>query len=149
LHHQERVQRERLRPVIVGAFDAVALAPQNAAEKVARRKVIEELIDRILANGRLSLGELRDALSRNQLKLPDLSGPVEFLRGDQLLQLDKRLSRELDGVYRRGEIYLRWFQRGSSLFFGTPQGRFVTRFALLPFVGAFVVLEGVQHLIGP
>src|SRR5262249_8197007 len=94
------------------------------------------------------LGELRDALSRNQLKLPDLSGPIEFFSGDQLLQLDKRLSLDLDGIYRRGEIYLRWFQRLSSLFFATPPGRFVSQFVVLPFLGAFVALEGIQEILG-
>lgn len=149
LEQQEKLQREKLRPLLTQALDAVGLVPHNVAEGIAQKKVVEELIDRILTNGHLNLGELRDALSRNQLKLSDLSGPREFWNGDPLLQLDKRLSLDLDGVYRRGEFYLRWFQRLSSIFFGTPVGRFLTRFGLLPFLGAFVVLEGLQHIIGP
>ena len=148
-HHQETLQRQNLRPVLAEAFDAVGLVPQNAAERVARRKVIEELIDRLLAQGHISLGELRDALSRNQLKMADLSGPTEFWRGDPLLRLDRHLAGTLDGAYRRGEFYLRWFQRLSSLFFATPPGRFLTRFVILPFAGAFVALEGLQHIVGP
>ena len=40
---------------------------------------------------------------------------------------------DLDGVYRRGEIYLRWLQRLSSAAFGTSVGRFLTLFLVLPF----------------
>jgi hypothetical protein len=52
-------------------------------------------------------------------------------------------------VYRRGEVYLRWLQRLSALAFATQAGRFLTTFAALPFGGAFVALEGLQHLVGP
>src|SRR5206468_235839 len=46
-----------------------------------------------------------------------------------------------------GELYLRWLQRFSSVAFGTAPGRWVTRYLALPFGGAFIALEGVQHLI--
>jgi hypothetical protein len=147
LLHQEKSQREKLRPLLTEALDAVGLVPHNTAERIAQRKVVEELIDRILAQGHLSIGELRDALSRNQLKLPDLSSPAEFWHGDPFLQLDRRLSLDLDGVYRHGEVYMRWFQRLSSIFFGTPPGRFLTRFVILPFLGAFIVLKFLQEMI--
>ena len=68
------------------------------------------------------MGNLRDAISRNDLKLPDLSEPRDFLRGDELLRADRKLALALDGVYRRGEFYLRWMQRLSSLAFGTRIG---------------------------
>ena len=46
--------------------------------------------------------------------MPDLAGPAEFFRGDRLLEADRALAEALDGVHRRGEVYLRWFQRLSS-----------------------------------
>src|SRR5205807_836257 len=54
-----------------------------------------------------------------------------------------------DGVYRRGEVYLRGLQRLSSLAFGTRPGRFLTRYVALPLGGAFFILEGLQHLVEP
>src|SRR5262249_22183550 len=59
----------------------------------------------------------------------------------------RRFAESLDGVYRRGEIYLRWLQRLTSVAFGTPFGRFLTLYFALPFGGAFVILEGLQHLL--
>src|SRR5262249_22071981 len=38
-------------------------------------------------------------------------------------------------------------QRLSSLAFGTRAGRLLTLYAILPFGGAFVVLEGLQHAL--
>ena len=55
--------------------------------------------------------------------------------------------RSLDGVYRRGEAYMRWLQRISSVLFGTTVGRFLTRYALLPLLGSFAVVEGLQHMV--
>ncbi len=95
------------------------------------------------------MGDLRDALSRNNRKLPDLAGPREFFGGDRLLQADRELAERLDGVYRRGEIYLRGLQRLSSLAFGTRTGRFLTRYLALPYGGTAVILEGLQHVVGP
>jgi len=102
----------------------------------------------VVARGYLNMGDLRDALSRNQLKLDDLAGPREFLLGDRLLRLNGALARALDGVYHRGEVYLRWLQRFSSLAFGTPLGRSVTRYLALPYGGAFVLLSGLDHVVG-
>jgi hypothetical protein len=146
----ERVEtrlRERLRPVVAEALDDVGLIPQNVPERVARKKLIEELLDQIVDRGFLTMGILRDAISRNDLKLPDLSGPRDFFRGDPLLRADRRLAVLLDGVYHRGEFYLRGMQRLSSLAFGTRPGRFLTQFVGVPFGGAYVVLAGLGHLI--
>jgi hypothetical protein len=98
------------------------------------------LLDLIVARGFLRIGDLRDAISRNALKLSDLSGPREFRVGDPLLLADAALARRLDGVYHRGEVYLRLLQRASSLAFGTKLGRWLSRFVALPFGGAFIVL---------
>ena len=136
LQRVETRLREQLRPQIATVLDEVGLVPQNLPERVARKKLIEELLDQIGQRGFLTMGDLRDAISRNNLKLPDLSEPLDFLRGDQLLRADRKLAIALDGVYRHGEFYLRWMQRLSSLGFGTGVGRFLTRFAVVPFGGA-------------
>jgi hypothetical protein len=145
----EEAVRSRFRPLIDGVFRSTGILPHNLPETVAYHKLIEELLDRIVHRGFLSLGDLRDACSRSNLKLPDLSGPAEFFRGDRLLRTDVALGRALDGVYRRGEVYLRGLQRLSTLAFATRTGRFLTLYAVLPFGGAFVILEGLQHLVGP
>jgi hypothetical protein len=149
IHHSEDRLRERFRPVLLGALEDVGLRPGNMPERVARHKLVEELLDRIGEHGFIHIGDLRDALSRNQLKLLDLADPGEFWHGDALLRLDQRLGAEMEGVYRRGEVYLRWLQRFSSVSFGTRVGRFLTRYVALPFGGAFVLLEGLQHVVEP
>ena len=141
----EEQLRNRYRPQMSAALDEVGLRPQNVPERVASKKLIEELLDRVVDRGFFSMGDLRDALSRNNLKLPDFGGRGEFLHGDPLLRADRRLATVLDGVYGGGEIYLRWMQQLSSLAFGTPLGRFLTRYVALPFGGAYLILEGLQH----
>jgi hypothetical protein len=142
LHRAETELRDRFRPRIVESLDAVGLSPANYPERVSRDKLVEELLDIVAARGYLSQPDLRDALSRNQVKLPDLSGPREFFGGDPLLRANRELAVRMPGVYRRGEIYLRWLQRLSALVFGTQSGRWLTRNLLLPFVGAFLCIEG-------
>jgi hypothetical protein len=139
--------REHFRPLLILAMDDVGLWPRNLPEQVARDKLVEELLDRIAERGFLTMSDLRDALSRNQLKIPDLAGVGEFFLGDKLIRLNRRLAIVLDGVYHRGEIYRRWLQRFSALAFGTRPGRFLTRYLALPFGGAFVALEGIGHLL--
>jgi hypothetical protein len=148
VEHSEARLRDRLRPLIYGAFDKVGLRPENYPERVALHKLVEELLDRITERGFFNIGDLRDALSRNNLKLPDLGSVGEFLGRDPLLRLDHEFAIVLDGIYHRAEVYMRWLQRFSSAAFGTPVGRFLTRYLILPFGGAYVVLEGFQHLIG-
>ncbi|MGL4552435.1 MAG: hypothetical protein ACRC33_14750, partial [Gemmataceae bacterium] len=128
----------RIRPVLTTALEDVGLRPADPVERVAFEKMVAELLDRITDYGFLTFGELRDTISRNQLKLPDLTEPEHFLRGDPLLRLDTRLASLLDGVYRRGEFYVRWLERGTSLLFGTRGGRTFTRFVLLPLVLAWM-----------
>ncbi len=145
---EQRIQA-RFRPILLAALEAVGLVPANYPERVARDKLVQELLERITERGFTTMSDLRDALSRNQLKLPDLRGPGEFLAGDPLLLLDRRLADDLEGVHRRGEVYLRWLQRFSSAFFGTRIGRFLTLYVALPFGGAFFVLEALQHVVDP
>src|SRR5207237_9570184 len=99
---------------------------QNGPEAVARHKLAEELLDRVIEHSYLSMADLRDALSKNDLKLPDVLSVGDLARGDRLLRADKKLDAKLDGVYRRGAIYQRWPQTISSLAFGTSFGRFLT-----------------------
>ncbi|WP_435017728.1 hypothetical protein TA3x_005348 [Tundrisphaera sp. TA3] len=149
VHRAEAHLRDRFRPEIARTLDENGFAARNLPERVALRKLTEELLDQIVERGFLAMGDLRDALSRNNRKLPDLSGPVEFLTGDRLIRADGRLAIALDGVYRRGEAYLRALQRLSALAFGTKVGRVLTRYLVLPWAGTFVVLEGLQHVVGP
>ncbi|MCC7422776.1 MAG: hypothetical protein IT428_21045 [Planctomycetaceae bacterium] len=139
--------RGRLQPIVATSLQEVGLTPANIPERVAFRKIVEELIDNVIAHGFVTMADLRDAISRNNLKMPDLSGPMEFLTGDALLRADRRLATELDGVYRRGEIYLRWLQALSSAAFGTATGRFLVRYFAIPFGGAYIILAGLSHLL--
>lgn len=143
----EQNVRDALRPKIVDILSQVGLRPGGIPEAIARDKVVEELLDQATERGFFGIGHLRDALSRNQLKLEDVSGPREYLVGDALLLADKKLSIGLDGVYRRGEVYLRELQRASSLGFGTAIGRALTLYIALPLVGAFVLLEGTSAML--
>jgi hypothetical protein len=149
IHLKEGQIRERFRDRLRGTLDSVGLLPTNAPERAARRKLVEELLDLIVERGYLRLGDLRDAISRSHIRLNDLSGPSELIGGDALLRADAALGRSFEGVYHRGEIYLRALQRFTALSFGTQVGRLLTRYIALPFGGAFVTLEGLQHMIEP
>jgi hypothetical protein len=147
----ETTIRHEFTPIIVDALTRAGLVPKSVVEEVARDKVVAELLDRVCERGYLRIGDLRDAIARNQLKMPDLTSPLEFITGDSLLRADSNLAYALDGVYRRGEFYLRWIQRFSSLFFGTTLGRLFTLFIALPFGGAFLTLmfaEELRHIGG-
>ncbi len=147
--HVQAQLRAQFRGQINSVLDRVRLVPRNLPERMARQKMVDELVDRIIKRGFLAMGDLRDALSRNNLKLPDVDtvGFDQWLSGDQLLEIDRLLADELDGVYRSGELYMRLPQRLSSLAFGTPLGRFVTRYVAIPFGGAYLALEGIYHLV--
>jgi hypothetical protein len=142
----EQALRDRFRPWVDSTLESEWVRPANLPERVAFRKLVDELLDPIVVRGFTTLADLRDACSRGQLKLPDLGGPVEFFMGDRLLRADRALAEVLEGVHRRGEVYLRWLQRFSSLAFGTPVGRFLTLYLVLPFGGAFVLLKGLQEI---
>jgi hypothetical protein len=147
VHEGEHRLRAKLQPVVAGALEQVGMTPRNFPERVALARLTEELLDRVVETGHLNMGHLRDAVSRNNLKLPDLSGPVELLRGNRLLRANGRFAEVLDGVYHRGEIYLRWLQRFSLLNSGTHLGRLLTLYLALPFGGAFLALFGLYHMI--
>jgi hypothetical protein len=146
VHIAEHDLRERFRPWIFATLEATWVQPQNAPERVAYNKLVEELLDPIVSRGFSTLGDFRDSASRSHLKMPDLSGPAELFRGDRLLMADQSLASSLEGVHRSSEIYMRALQRLSALAFGTRVGRFVTLFAALPFGGAFVALKGLEEI---
>ncbi|MFT7520317.1 MAG: hypothetical protein ACI9MC_002462 [Kiritimatiellia bacterium] len=140
--------RHDMRPSLMQMFDAMDLRPTHLPGQVAAGKLIDEILDRVIDRGTLDIGRLRDALSRNDVKIPDLSGPIELLRGDPVLRADRHMAMALDGVYRPAEIYMRGLQRFTSVAFGTRIGRFFCLYLALPFGGAFVTLEGLQHTVG-
>lgn len=142
----EHTVRADLGPVVEGVLADAGFRPENLPERVARDKLVAELLDRACEHGYLRFADLRDAVSRNQLKMPDLRGPGEFFGGDPLLRVDARLAEELDGVYRRGEFYLRWIQRLNAAAFGTAVGRWLTRYVALPFGGALLTVEFVRYI---
>ena len=144
---QEKRLRNAVAIPIRQVLEEVGLIPRNLAEQIEQERVVQTLADRVVQTGHLNIGHLRDAISANQLKLRDLHGLGEWWNGDQLLAADKKLSLKLDGVYRRGEVYLRWFQRLSSIFFGTRLGRWFSLFIALPFGGAYLVLAGLDHIL--
>ena len=147
-HRAEANAHRALAPALAAALDEVGLRPKNLPEGVAREKLVDEVVDLALEHGFLGLSQLRDALSRSNLKLPDLT-PSSLAFGDALLRADALLAVSLDGVYRRGEIYLRALQKVSSVAFGTAVGRFVSLHLVLPLLAAFIVLEGSSHLVHP
>jgi hypothetical protein len=142
----EQRLRGRVRHLMADVFDQVGLRPQNVPESVARQKAIEEMIDQIVDRSYLSMADVRDALSKNDLKLPDVTTLSEFVEGDRLLQADEKFDTVLDGVYRRGPVYQRWPQTLSSLAFGTNIGRILTKYVAVPYGGAFLILECLRHL---
>ncbi len=148
---KEKELRDRFRPRMVAVMTEAGLVPQTLPERVARDKLVEELLDHVVEHGFSSVGDLRDIVARSQLKLPDLASPVELVGGDRLLRADKQMGVALDGVYRRGPIYLRFFQRVSSVAFGTRVGRFLMRYFALPFgaaYGVIIMLLEIIHLAG-
>lgn len=146
----EHILRKRLEPLIVQSLTAAGFTPNSVVERVACRKVTQELLDGIVQRGFITLGDLRDGVSRNQLKMPDLNNAREFFTGDPLLRANRLFATTMDGVYQRGPFYLRWLQRLNSLAFGIPSGRAVTKYAALPIGLAFLALmaaEEVAHLV--
>ena len=143
----ESRSRNRLRNIIQEVLTSVGLVPHNIPEQVAWRKVVEELLDKVVERSYFSMSELRDTLSKNDLKLPDVTSIGEVARGDGLLRADRRFDMKLDGVYRSGAIYQRWPQTLSSLFFGTRTGRFLTKHVFIPFGGAYLTIVFLEHML--
>ncbi len=177
LQRCEEELRDHFRPVMLDVLNEVGLRPANIPERLAQEKLVEELLDLIVERGYLAMGDVRDAIARNRLKLPDLGDKVpgasteitstptpsrrgvlgfmagqlagvrDFFLGDALIRANRRLGARLEGVYHRGDLYLRWLQRLSAASFGTRLGRLLILYLILPFGGAFLLIEGAQHLV--
>ena len=146
-HAAEIILRKRFEPLVAASLTEAGFVPGCVVERVAFRKMTSELLDGIVQRGFLTIGDLRDAVSRNQLKMPDLAGPREFFTGDPLLSADRRFAGSLDGVYQRGPFYLRWLQRLNALTFGIPAGRMFTKYIALPFGLSFLSLMAVEEIV--
>lgn len=147
MHSVEKRIRDDNRPILNEVLDEVGIVAQNYAERISRAKMVEELLDTLCARGFLKMTDLRDAIARSRVKLNDLSGPKELLLGDPMIRANRKLALRMDGIYRRGEIYMRGLQRLSSLGFGTKIGRLLVLWLILPFLAAFVVLFFIDELI--
>ena len=79
--------------------------------------------------------------------MTDLTSVDEFFLGDPLLRADRLMAASLDGVYPRGPFYLRWLQKVSSLAYGLPWGRGISRYVALPFGLAFLLLKTIDVAI--
>jgi len=145
-HQADKQMRSRIREPLRKTLLEVGMSPSSFPERVAMDKLVEDALDCISERGYISMGYFRDAVSKNDLKLPDLHGLREAWSGDRLLKADDRLDQVLDGVYRRGDFYLRWIQMISAMFFGTRKGRFATLFLIIPFGGALVLIESISHI---
>lgn len=146
----EQILRSRLEPIVKQSLVDAGLVPASIVERVALKKMVHELVDGVVDRGFCTLGSLRDAISRNQVKMPDLSDASEFFAGDPLLRADKLMSVNMDGVYQRGPFYLRWLQKANSLAYGIPWGRWLTKYIALPFGLSFLLLmfvEEMAHLV--
>ncbi|MCY3005526.1 MAG: hypothetical protein NTV29_06070 [Planctomycetota bacterium] len=145
-HQADSQMRLRIREPLRNTLLEVGMTPSSFPERIAMDKLVEDALDCISERGYISMGYFRDAVSKNDLKLPDLHGLREAWSGDRLLKADDRLDQVLDGVYRKGDFYLRWIQMISAMFFGTTKGRFATLFLIIPFGGALVLIESIQHI---
>lgn len=143
IHNTEERFRIYVRPILEKNLTEAGLVPANMPEKVAFASVVDELIDTIIENGYFGLSQLRDTISRNNIKLKDLEGFQQWWAGDNLLQADRLIEKDLPGIYHEGEIYLRALQRASSAVFAQPLGRLITWFLILPFLGAFMLMGGL------
>ena len=150
-HNEESEIREHYRPLLEKAFIEAGLQPQindsegteivSQRESVALYKMQAEILDLFVDKGYVHMTDLRDIISRNQLKMNDLRSPKEFIFGDQLLRLDKKVDKVLQGVHHRGEIYMRMIHRVSSLLFGFSIGRWCAKYIATPFGGAYALIE--------
>ncbi|MEI8017850.1 MAG: hypothetical protein WCH39_06580 [Schlesneria sp.] len=142
----EHILRVRLVPTIDRALIEAGFVPSSIVERVALKKMVHELSDGVVERGFITLGGLRDVISRNQFKMPDLNDATEFFTGDPLLRADKLMSVSLDGVYQRGPFYLRWLQKLNSLAYGIPWGRLLTLYVALPFGLSFLLLMSIEEI---
>lgn len=146
-HFLDASIRSTFGPKIKDAMEEAGFHAHNAQESVAQSKIREELLDLVIERGQFSFSDVRDVISRNDMRLSDPSWR-QHLSGDNMIKLNRSFSTRFYEIYRRGEVYLRLLQRFSSLLFGTHLGRLLCRFLLIPFAGSTVILVFGAYLIG-
>ncbi len=146
LEHLEDELREEFRPELMEAMSAAGFHAITHPERVALAKICEELIDFVVHRGLFTFSDVRDVISRNDLRLNDQT-VRDFVAGDQLLHLNKELASRFGEIYRAGEVYLRMLQRSTSVAFGTKTGRWICLYILVPYLGAAILLEGLNHMV--
>ena len=126
----------------LASADLIADSPD---ERLAGARLRDAMAALIRTRGHLRFGDVRDLLNRDLASLPDMV-PEELWRGDRLGRFDRAAARALPGVYRPGEPYVKGLQRLSAPLFGTPLGRTLLCWLILPWLAAWVLLEVVTHL---
>ena len=139
--------RAEIGPVLSEAMVDAGFSPTSHLGKLALGQIVENLIDRILEQGFLTFQNLRDALAVSPVKMPDLADFAQWVRGDELLLLDRRLSSLLEGIYQPSELYGATLERATAAFFGTMTGRFISLYLMFPYLTAFVVVAFIYHLL--
>ena len=61
----EQILRRQFEPVVAETLTAARFTPGSVVERVGSRKLNQELLDGVVDRGFLTLGDLRDAISRN------------------------------------------------------------------------------------
>lgn len=145
-HALEEKIRQQFRPAMLAAMQEAGFVPTRQRDQVAQLKICEELLDRVVSSGRFSFSDVRDVISRNDLRLQDPSWR-ELLTRDVLLRLDQQFEERFNEIYRESEVYLRVLQRISNMSFGTGLGRFLVKYFLLPFGGSATVLVFLASMI--
>ena len=138
--------RQQLLPRLRRLLDSAGFRPADHRQRVARNVLQEELFQLILHRWHLRFTDLRDAVARHQLRLPDPNWR-ELVLGDRLACFDRQARAALPGVYQPGEFYLKGLQQLIAPLFGTVIGRAITRFLLFPLGVAFIGLEALGYLL--
>lgn len=150
LHALRQQIRQRLRPLLWAQLgkllDRVGLQAADHQQRIARNLLQQELCDTIQQRCQLRCTDVRDALARNALRLPDWTWR-NLWYGDRLARFNRAARRALPGVYQPGEFYLHGLQQVSAPLFGSRLGRGMTRWLLLPFGLAFISLEALNYLL--
>jgi hypothetical protein len=139
--------KQQLGPQISDFLQVSGFPENTPQQKATRNKLKAELLDVIEQRCLLRFTDLRDIISRNELRLPDITSRTWWY-GDRLSRFDLLVGKKLPDVYLRGEFYLKGLQRLVTPLFGTPIGRFLTRYFIFPFLVSLVILEVISHLLG-
>jgi hypothetical protein len=131
---------------IAAAFATLAITTAHPSERLAVAAIQHQLLELLVARGYTHFSDLRDLLAKHRFKLDDFQLP-QLLSGDVLARLDHALARQLPGMHRQGELYLRLFQLLSSLAFGTLPGRVVLRAVMIPLTITACAIVLLQHTV--